>query len=103
MLGFRLHDMIYGGDVAKEVTDGYLRAWSEFGVVDPNGHYNIVVQQCEHSLVSRPPLPWADFLLGDSTWLHLNGYKEIDARNRAEGASATLRLSKAIPSSTTNP
>ena len=31
ILGFRLHDTIYGGDIAQEVTEGYLRAWSEFG------------------------------------------------------------------------
>jgi len=42
-------------------------------------------------------------LLGENTWLHLNGYKETDARNRAEGTSVILRLSKAIPSSRTSP
>jgi hypothetical protein len=64
ILGFRLHDMIYGGDTAKEVTDGYVRAWSDFGILDSAGHYNILVQEREHALVARPPLPWADFWLG---------------------------------------
>jgi hypothetical protein len=36
---------------------------------------------------------------GHNCWIHLNGYKEVDVRNRAQGFSVTLRLSKAIPSS----
>lgn len=35
---------------------------------------------------------------GHSSWIHLNGYKEVDVRNRAQGFNVTLRLSKAIPS-----
>jgi hypothetical protein len=35
---------------------------------------------------------------GHTSWLHLNGYKEVDVRNRAQGFNVTLRLSKAIPS-----
>ena len=35
---------------------------------------------------------------GHNSWIHLNGYKEVDVRNRAEGFNVTLRLSKAIPS-----
>lgn len=34
---------------------------------------------------------------GRYTWLHLNGYKETDVRNRAQGSIVTLRLSQAIP------
>jgi hypothetical protein len=43
------------------------------------------------------------FFSGGDTWIHLNAYKEIDVRNRAQGASVTLRLSRAIPSSRTHP
>jgi hypothetical protein len=32
-----------------------------------------------------------------ASWIHLNGYKEVDVRNRAQGFSVTLRLSKGIP------
>jgi hypothetical protein len=102
MLGFRLHDMIYGGDVAKEVTDGYLRAWSEFGVVDPNGHYNIVVQEREHSLVSRPPLPWADFWLGalmhawNPDFVKANYSHHIERWSK-DGPDGTLWIDPAIP------
>ncbi|MDH7795764.1 hypothetical protein QBC99_001827 [Beijerinckia sp. GAS462] len=61
ILGFRLHDLIHGGHTATEVTEGYKRAWADFGIVDPAGHYNILVQEKEHALVRRPPLAWADF------------------------------------------
>lgn len=40
---------------------------------------------------------------GRDTWIHLNGYKETDVRNRAQGSSVTLRFSRAIPSSSTRP
>ncbi len=64
ILGFRLHDLVYGGDIAGEVTEGYKRAWAEFGITDSTGHFNILVQEHEHALVRRPPAPWADFWLG---------------------------------------
>ena len=35
---------------------------------------------------------------GHNSWIHLNAYKEVDVRDRAEGFSVTLRLSKGIPS-----
>ena len=35
---------------------------------------------------------------GHNSWIHLNGYKEVDVRNRAEGFNVTLRISKGIPS-----
>jgi hypothetical protein len=35
---------------------------------------------------------------GHNSWIHLNGYKEVDVRNRAQGFNVTLRLPKAIPS-----
>jgi hypothetical protein len=37
-------------------------------------------------------------LSGKTSWIHLNGYKEVDVRNRAQGFNVTLRISKAIPS-----
>jgi hypothetical protein len=35
--------------------------------------------------------------LGHTSWIHLNGYKEFDVGNRAQGFSLILRFSKAIP------
>ena len=102
ILGFRLHDMIYGGDVAKEVTDGYLRAWSEFGIIDANGHYNIVVQEREHALVKRPPLPWADFWLGalmhawNPEFVKTNYPRQIERWSK-NGPDGTLWIDPAIP------
>lgn len=64
IFGFRLHDFLYGGTMAEEVTEGYRRAWADFGILDAAGHYNIVVQEQEHVLLQRPPAPWADFWLG---------------------------------------
>lgn len=63
ILGFRLHDLVYGGDVAGEVTQGYLKAWSEFGVLNGNGHFNMMVME-EERVVVTPEAPWADFWLG---------------------------------------
>jgi Linalool dehydratase/isomerase len=102
ILGFRLHDFIYGGDTAKEVTEGYLRAWSDFGILDAGGHYNIVVQEREHALVARPPLPWADFWLGalmhawNPDFVKAN-YPRHMARWSKEGPDGTLWIAPAIP------
>jgi hypothetical protein len=35
---------------------------------------------------------------GHNTWIHLNGYKEVDVRNRTEGYNVVFRISKGIPS-----
>jgi hypothetical protein len=43
------------------------------------------------------------YFSGRQTWIHLNGYKETDVRNRAEGFSVTLRLTRAIPSARSHP
>jgi hypothetical protein len=40
---------------------------------------------------------------GPDTWIRLNGYKETDVRNRAQGFSVTLRFSKAVPTSPVRP
>ncbi|RKE36453.1 hypothetical protein B0G76_2639 [Paraburkholderia sp. BL23I1N1] len=62
ILGFRLHDMVYGGSLAKEVTDGYLRAWSDFGVLDGTGHFNMMIQEKERRVITPPNgAPWTDF------------------------------------------
>jgi Putative MetA-pathway of phenol degradation len=43
------------------------------------------------------------YFSGGDTWVHLNAYKETNVRNRAQGYSVTLRLSRGIPSSTAHP
>ena len=64
ILGFRFHDLVYGGDTAGEVTAGYLRAWNEWGLTDAKGHFRILAQEKEHAVIERQPLPWGDFWLG---------------------------------------
>ncbi len=102
ILGFRFHDMVYGGDTAKEVTDGYLRAWSDFGVLDSEGHYNIVVQEREHALVVREPVPWADFWVAslmhawNPEFVNANCLRQIE-RWSEPGPDGTLWIKPAIP------
>ena len=64
ILGFRLHDLIYGGNTAEEVTEGYLKAWSEFGLVNDRGNFTMMVQERERVAITPPVAPWADFWLG---------------------------------------
>lgn len=64
IIGFRFHDLVYGGTTAKEVTDGYLKAWEEFGLLASNGHMNMMVLERERQVVSPPNLPWVDFWTG---------------------------------------
>lgn len=77
ILGFRLHDFIYGGSTADEVTEGYKRAWQEFGIVAPSGHFNTFVLEREHTLFSRHAMPWSDFWLG--SLMHMWDPKGVEA------------------------
>lgn len=61
ILGFRFHDLVYGGSIAQDVTEGYLRAWEDFGVLTPEGHYTMMVQEKERVAISPPDAPWVDF------------------------------------------
>lgn len=45
ILGFRLHDLLTGQDIAAEVTRSYEQAWSQFGRLDSTGHYNMMLAQ----------------------------------------------------------
>jgi Linalool dehydratase/isomerase len=65
ILGFRLHDLVYGGNVAAEVTRSYEKAWQEFGRVGENGHYHIMMSQDTRAV--RPnvaKVPWVDAWCG---------------------------------------
>ena len=65
ILGFRMHDLVNGGALAKEVTDGYQAAWSEFGRLDPNGHYNMMLAQDTRAMRDNAgPSPWVDAWCG---------------------------------------
>ncbi|MBW9051062.1 hypothetical protein [Rhizobium mesosinicum] len=65
ILGFRLHDLLHGGDRASQVTREYEAAWKEFGRTGENGHYHIMLS--EDSRIARQngaPYAWVDAWLG---------------------------------------
>jgi hypothetical protein len=64
ILGFRMHDHLTGGSIAKEVTDGFLRAWEEFGgLLDEHGHYKTLI--VTHRKEVHPGYdPWSDAWMG---------------------------------------
>jgi hypothetical protein len=43
ILGFRLHDLIYGGSMARDAEKGYVAAWKEFGMLDEAGNFTTFV------------------------------------------------------------
>ncbi len=102
IIGFRFHDLVYGGDTAQEVTDGYVRAWSEFGIADSRGHYNIVVQERERALVVREPVAWADFWLGSLMHAWNPDFVKTNYRRQIErwaqpGPDDTLWIAPTMP------
>ena len=65
ILGFRLHDLITGGQRAEEVVAGYERAWADFGRLDETGHYNMfVVEDAKTVLPNAVGAPWVDAWCG---------------------------------------
>ncbi|MBP2334889.1 hypothetical protein JOF41_001067 [Saccharothrix coeruleofusca] len=65
ILGFRLHDLITGGSRAEEVVAGYERAWRDFGRLDSNGHYNMMIlQDSRQVLPNALNAPWVDAWCG---------------------------------------
>ncbi|MGY4103481.1 linalool dehydratase/isomerase domain-containing protein [Nocardia sp. R16R-3T] len=43
ILGFRMHDLVTGENVAAEVTRSYEKTWSQLGRLDSTGHYNMLM------------------------------------------------------------
>jgi Linalool dehydratase/isomerase len=68
ILGFRMHDLIYGGTLADEATAGYVKAWKEFGMVTGDGDFQTLVQVHEWTPRTPPDSPGLNFWLG--TLLH---------------------------------
>lgn len=50
IFGFRLHDLITGGNRAEEVVAGYEKAWEAHGRLDANGHYNTMIFEDSHAV-----------------------------------------------------
>ena len=104
ILGFRMQDLINGGDRAEEVVAGYERAWADFGRLDEAGHYNMMV--FEDSRVVAPNAgvaPWVDAWCGAlmNTW-NRDFVREHYPRQIAElvvpAADDTLTVRSAPPS-----
>ncbi|QRF62339.1 hypothetical protein [Variovorax sp. UC122_21] len=65
ILGFRMHDLVNGRSVAAEVTEAYQKAWSQFGRLGANGHYNMMMAQDTQVVRDNAgPSPWADAWCG---------------------------------------
>jgi hypothetical protein len=65
ILGFRLHDLINGGQRAEEVTREYEQAWAEFGRLGPNGHYHIMISEDTRAVRANVGMaPWVDAWCG---------------------------------------
>ena len=68
IIGFRMHDLIYGGSLAEEATTGYVKAWEDFGMVTNDGHFQTMIQYQEGTPLLAPNAFGMDFWLG--TLLH---------------------------------
>ncbi len=61
ILGFRMHDILTGGERASEVIEGFQRAWADFGHLGQNGHFNaLVVEDSRMVLPNALPVAWID-------------------------------------------
>ena len=102
ILGFRFHDMVYGGELATEVTNGYMAAWSDFGVVNDAGHYNMMVQERERNVITPNDAPWTDFWMASlmhawhPTFVEQN-YPQQLAHWSLEAPDGTLTVRHALP------
>jgi hypothetical protein len=71
IIGFRLHDLITGGNRAEDVVAGYEKAWADFGRLDAGGHYNMMVMEDSRIVRENEALsPWIDAWCGAlmNTW-----------------------------------
>lgn len=73
MIGFRLHDLIYGGSMASDAAKGYVAAWNEFGMIDESGSFKTLVMMNSRTPVTAEN-PQMNFWL--MTLLH-SWYPEI--------------------------
>lgn len=66
IIGFRLHDILTGGNLAEDVVAGYERAWSDYGRIDENGHYVLLITEDDKVAHNLPNEfnPWADAWCG---------------------------------------
>jgi Linalool dehydratase/isomerase len=70
IIGFRMQDLVTGGNVADDVVDGYQRAFEDFGRLGENGHYNLFVLEDSKTVIPNENRPWVDAWCGAlmNTW-----------------------------------
>ena len=65
ILGFRLHDLVYGGSRAAEVVRSYEAAWADFGRTGDDGHFVVMLSADTHAVrPNRLLSPWVDAWTG---------------------------------------
>ena len=65
ILGFRMHDLVTGGNVAPEVTRSYEKTWSQLGRLDSTGHYNMLFVQDPGQIIPNEGMSaWVDAWCG---------------------------------------
>jgi hypothetical protein len=101
ILGFRMHDLVNGGSLAKEVTEGYERAWADFGRLDDGGHYNMMMFEDSRALTpNRGSWPWVDAWCGalmnmwNRDFVRANYPRQLaELLDRAEGGAGPATIS----------
>jgi hypothetical protein len=53
LLGFRLHDLLSGGQRAADVERGYRKAWDDFGRLDAEGRFALLVLEDSQQLLTN--------------------------------------------------
>ncbi|MDT7588849.1 MAG: hypothetical protein QOE32_6399 [Pseudonocardiales bacterium] len=65
ILGFRMQDLRTGGSRAEEIVRGYQKAWEQYGRLDGNGHYNMMISADTREVRPNQTLaPWVDAWCG---------------------------------------
>ncbi len=105
LLGFRLHDLLTGGRRADEVERGYRKAWDDFGRLDEQGRYNLLVLEDSRQMLTNDASEvWGDAWAG--TVLNMlnrdlvrETYPEQIRRLLIEAPDDTLTIRPLSPSS----
>lgn len=69
IIGFRMQDLADGGSVAEEVVAGYRKAYEDFGHLDEDGHYHMMVLEDSKTMIPMKEA-WVDGWAGTlmNTW-----------------------------------
>jgi hypothetical protein len=51
IIGFRMHDFVYGTTLSSDVTAAYRQAWQDFGALTEDGHYNSMILDWRREVV----------------------------------------------------